>query len=145
VTLARVLVSIAVASAVTFASVAVASATPRPTVAMLHSSGLVDGQRVHITARHEPIFRTLVAGECTGAFPADGSGDCRLIAVNDFAQDSTYKFLGKVFTGNIGVGTCGTSVTDNDCVVAVMPYNGGSHVWDTADAVTIPISFARPS
>jgi hypothetical protein len=119
-----------------------------PSARVRPARNLADAQSVTV---HWHGFDTtqvsqLLITECTSGYLTDGmQTHCDLkptdlVLVNPATAKGSSPFT--VHTGNIGDGTCGTSATDADCVIAVTGIGGAPPLPVAGQSATAPIAFA---
>ncbi|MHB8335112.1 MAG: neocarzinostatin apoprotein domain-containing protein [Acidimicrobiales bacterium] len=96
-----------------------ASASSTPTMTITPNTGLTSNQAVTIAGSGFAPGASLAAVECIGSATTTTGCDLNAIAPISVSSSGTFSASFYVQTGPIGNGTCGTSATDANCLIAV--------------------------
>ena len=115
-----------------------ASASSAPTMTITPNAGLTSNEAVTITGSGFSPGASLAAVECIGT--ATTTTGCNLNAIAPIAVSSTGTISATFYvqTGPIGSGTCGTSASDANCLIAIGTLAGTL-------VASAPITFATAS
>jgi hypothetical protein len=115
-----------------------------PSIAADPTTDLTDSSPVHLVGSQFSASQAIAFYECVGNYTTQAFNACSLGVASKGNFDIEFTVhQGSIKTFGEGTMTCGTSVDDNNCVIAAVPdASNDGLVWGSA--TFIPIAFSLP-